>query len=369
MNSNRDPGRASRKGRGAASNPEGRFESRSSETVDDGWDSLEEPLPSLATTVTAESARSIISYNESPDLAFDRSINPYKGCEHGCIYCFARPTHAYLNLSPGLDFETKLFYKPNAAELLEKALSKRGYQPATIALGSNTDPYQPIERGLGITRSVLEVLLRFRHPVGVITKGAALIERDFDLYAELARHNLCEVGITLTTLKPELKRSLEPRAASPQARLRVMRQLTDLGVPVRVLFSPIIPFVNDSELEQVLEMAAAAGAVTASYAFLRLPWEVKDLFREWLEVHAPLKAAHVMSLVQQSRDGRDYVAAFGERMRGSGEIANMIAQRYKLSKRRFGLNREQPLLRTDLFSPPIGVVRQRSSNDRQGSLF
>ncbi|MDR3414781.1 MAG: PA0069 family radical SAM protein [Nevskia sp.] len=328
------------KGRGTSSRPPGRFESREVERVDDGWGTVEEELPPLETTVTAEPARSIISRNDSPDLSFEQSINPYKGCEHGCIYCYARPSHAYLNLSPGLDFETRLFYKPNAAELLEQELRRPGYRVGTIALGANTDPYQPIERRLEVTRSILQVLARFRHPVGVITKGA-MIERDLDLLADLARDKLVGVGITLTTLDPELKRTLEPRASSPAARLRVMRRLADAGVPVRVMFSPVIPSVNDAELERVLEAAAEAGASTASYVLLRLPYELKDLFREWLDTHLPLRAAHVMSLIQQSRGGKDNDTQFGRRMRGTGHFAELIARRFALARRRYGLDRER----------------------------
>jgi DNA repair photolyase len=327
------------KGRGAVSNPEGRFESRRREALDDGWGTIAEELPPLETTVTAEPGKSIITRNDSPDLAFSQSINPYKGCEHGCIYCYARPSHAYLNLSPGLDFETRLFYKPNAAALLDAELRRPGYRPSPIALGANTDPYQPVERRLQVTRSILEVLARFRHPVGIITKGTG-IERDLDLIADLARDRLVSVGITLTTLDPELKRTLEPRAASPAARLRTMRQLTQAGVPVRVMYSPVIPFVNDAELERVLEAAAEAGASAASYVLLRLPYEVKDLFREWLEANLPLKAAHVMSLVQQSRGGRDNQSEFGVRMRGTGAFAELIAKRFALARRRCGLDRE-----------------------------
>jgi DNA repair photolyase len=341
-----------RKGRGAVSNPAGRFESKSTEACDDGWGSLEEPLPPLETTVTEEPAKSIIATNDSPDLAFDRSINPYRGCEHGCIYCFARPSHGYLNLSAGLDFETKLFYKPNAAELLEKEFRKPGYRPAMIALGSNTDPYQPIERKLRVTRGILEVMARFRHPVGVVTKGAALIERDLDLLADLARDRLCEVGITLTTLDPGLKRTLEPRAAAPAARLRAMRMLADAGVPVRAMFSPVIPFVNDAELEKALELSAEAGASMASFTLLRLPWEVKDLFREWLNEHVPLKAAHVMSLIQQARGGKDYRAEFGARMRGEGEYVKLLEQRFRLACRRLGLNHRREGFALDRFRVP-----------------
>lgn len=334
----RDPAdRVTRKGRGAVSNADGRFESTARSAVDDGWGSIDEPPRAVETIVRAVEAKSILTRNQSPDIPFEQSINPYYGCEHGCIYCYARPSHAYWNLSPGIDFETRLFYKANAAELLDAALRKPGYRVAPIALGANTDPYQPIEREHRITRGILEVLARFRHPVGIVTKGV-LIERDLDLLADLARDGLVHVGITLTTLEPALKRTLEPRAAAPAARLRVMRQLADIGVPVRVMFSPVIPFINDAELERVLEAGAEAGAKTASYILLRLPHEVKDLFREWLEAHAPLKATHVMSLLNQSRDGKDYDAQWGTRMRGTGHFADLIAQRFRLARRRFGLD-------------------------------
>ncbi|MDB5987345.1 MAG: family radical protein [Nevskia sp.] len=354
------------KGRGAVSNPAGRFESKQARSWDDGWDLGEESLPALETTITAEPAKSIISHNDSPDIGFDRSINPYKGCEHGCIYCYARPSHGYLNLSAGLDFETKLFYKPNAAELLEREFRKPGYQPALIALGANTDPYQPIERKLGITRSILEVMARFRHPVGIVTKGAALVERDLDLLTQLARDNLVGVGVTLTTLDPALKRTLEPRAASPASRLRLMRLLADAGIPVRVMFSPVIPFINDAELEQVLEQAAAAGASYASYTFLRLPHEVKDLFREWLETHFPLKATHVMSLVEQSRGGKAYDSTFGRRMRGEGNFAELIAQRFRLARRRHGLERPARTFDLSAFRVPDA---ERTATATQLGLF
>jgi DNA repair photolyase len=345
------------KGRGTALRPPGRFESRNTLRVDDGWGGAEEELPAFKTTVTAETARSIISRNQSPDISFDQSINPYKGCEHGCIYCYARPSHAYLNLSPGLDFESKLFYKANAAELLEQELRKPGYKGSTIALGANTDPYQPIERRLEVTRSILQVLARFRHPVGIITKGA-MIERDLDLLIDLARDGLVGVGITLTTLDPELKRTLEPRASSPQARLRVMRKLSAAGIPVRVMFSPVIPCINDAELERVLEAAAQAGASTASYVLLRLPYELKELFREWLETHMPLKAAHVMSLIQQSRGGKDNDAQFGSRMRGTGQFAELIAQRFVLARRRYGLERHREPFNPAVFRVPPAVGDQ-----------
>ena len=332
-----DP-RLTQKSRGATFNPEGRFESRRSEAIDDGWGSLDEPLPPRETTVLPEAARTIITRNDSPDIPFDQSINPYRGCEHGCVYCYARPAHAYLNLSPGLDFETKLFYKPNAAELLEQELRKPGYQPSMISLGSNTDPYQPIERKLGVTRAILEVLARFRHPVGIVTKGAALMERDLELLASMARDNLVVVGISITSLQPSLKRTLEPRAAAPATRLRVIRQLAEAGVPVMVMFSPVIPFVNDSEMERVLEAGRDAGARNASYVMLRLPHEVKDLFAQWLETHVPLKAQHVLTLVEQMRGGRLNDPRFGKRMTGEGEYAAIIQQRFKLACRRLGLN-------------------------------
>ena len=327
-----------RKGRGAGSNEAGRFETRAVEKVDDGWALEPEADAPFQTVVSPVQAKSILTRNESPDIGFDQTINPYQGCEHGCIYCYARPSHGYLNLSAGLDFETRLFAKINAAAVLDAELRRRSYQPVFTMLGANTDCYQPIEKTYRITRQVLEVLARFRHPVGIITKGT-LIERDLDLLADLARDRLVTVGITLTTLESGLKRTLEPRAASPAARLKVMRQLADIGVPVRVMFSPIIPFVNDAELEAVLEAGRDHGATSASYVLLRLPHEVKDLFRGWLDTHLPLKAAHVMSLVQQMRGGRDYDAAFGTRMRGEGAFADLISQRYRLATRRLGLDR------------------------------
>jgi DNA repair photolyase len=358
------------KGRGAVSNPAGRFESQRHTHWDDGWDLSEDTLPALETIVTDEPAKSIISYNDSPDIGFDRSINPYKGCEHGCIYCYARPSHGYLNLSAGLDFETKLFYKSNAAELLDQEFRKAAYRPAVIALGANTDPYQPIERRLGITRSILEVMLRFRHPLGIITKGAALVERDLDLLAQLARENLVVVAVTLTTLQAALKRTLEPRAASPASRLRLIRTLSDAGVPVRVMFSPVIPFINDAEMEQVLEHASVAGATMASSTFLRLPHEVKDLFREWLEMHYPLKAQHVMSLVMQSRGGKAYDSSFGSRMRGEGNFAELIAQRFRLAKRRYGLESTRHSFNLSAFRiPESGSDSDSVPGAKQLSLF
>ena len=339
------------KGRGTVLRPPGRFESRHGERVDDGWGTLEEELPPFETIVAAEPARSIITRNDSPDIAFSQSINPYRGCEHGCIYCYARPSHSYLNLSPGIDFETRLFYKANAAESLERELRKPGYVVDPISLGANTDPYQPIERDLKVTRSILEVLARFRHPVGIITKGSGL-ERDLELLCDLARDQLVGVGITITTLDPALKRTLEPRASAPAARLRLMRRLTKAGIPVRVMFSPVIPFVNDAELERVLEAAADAGASTASYVLLRLPYELKELFRQWLDAHLPLRAAHVMSLIQQSRGGRDNDPEFGSRMRGTGPFAALIAKRFALARKRFGLDGGDEVFNTAAFHVP-----------------
>lgn len=327
------------KGRGAVSTLEGRFESEARESVHDGWDLPEEEAPPLPTVVSAETARSIITRNQSPDLPFEQSVNPYRGCEHGCIYCYARPSHAYLNLSPGLDFETRLFYKRNAAELLERELSRPGYRCSVISLGSNTDAYQPIEREHRVTRALLEVMLRYRQPVWLITKST-LVERDLDLLAEMARLNLVSTAVSVTSLDDRLKRTLEPRTASPAARLRTIERLAAAGIPVSVMFSPVIPYVNDADMEAVLKQAADAGARSARYVFLRLPHELAPLFREWLDVHYPQRAAHVMSLVQQSRGGKDYDADFATRMQGQGEYAQVIEQRFRLACRRLGLDRD-----------------------------
>jgi DNA repair photolyase len=341
------------KGRGATINPPGRFATQRHEAVEDGWES--EPVPdSLATEVRPETARSVISRNDSPDIPFSQSINPYRGCEHGCIYCYARPSHAYVDLSPGIDFETRLFYKAGAAELLRAELSRPGYRCQVIMLGANTDPYQPVEKRLRVTRAILEVLLQFRHPVSIVTKGA-LVLRDLELLQELARLNLAQVTVSLTTLDDELKRTLEPRTASPRARLRVITALARAGVPVGVLAAPMIPAVNDAELEQLLEAAAAAGATSAGYVLLRLPHEVKDLFRAWLDEHLPLRAAHVMSLVQQARGGRDNDPRFGQRMRGTGPWAEMLRARFALASSRLGLDaRRAAPLDTTQFRPPRG---------------
>ena len=328
---------AARTGRGAVSNPAGRFESLRAETADDGWGILEEELPPFATTVTPEPSRTIISRNKSPDIPFDQSINPYKGCEHGCIYCYARPSHAYLNLSPGLDFETKLFYKPQAAQLLEAELSAPGYVCSPITIGANTDPYQPIEKEYRITRSIIEVLAKHQHPFSIITKGS-LIERDVDVLAALAQKNLVNVFISVTTLSNEVKRTLEPRAASPAARIRAIRTLSAAGIPVGVMVAPIVPVITDSELERILEAAAKAGARTAGYVVLRLPHELNGLFREWLDHHEPLKAQHVLNRLNALHGGRDYDSSWGRRQSGQGEYASVLRQRFTNACARYGLN-------------------------------
>jgi DNA repair photolyase len=348
------PGRpVIRTGRGAVSNPEGRFESIRGQAVDDGWGSLDEPLPPLDTTVRPDPARSIISRNQSPDIPFNQSINPYRGCEHGCIYCYARPSHGYLNLSPGLDFETRLFYKQDAARLLEAELAARSYRCSPITIGANTDPYQPIEREYRVTRSIIEVLARYRHPFSIITKSS-LIERDVDLLAPLAKDNLVLALVSVTTLSGELKRTLEPRTASPAARLRAIATLASAGVPVGVMVAPVIPVLTDAELEKILAAAAQAGARSAGYVLLRLPYEVKDLFREWLQAHEPLKAQHVMSRMQAMRGGRDYDSAWGVRQRGEGEYARLLNMRFEAACRKCGLRTgERFVHNTALFQPPV----------------
>jgi DNA repair photolyase len=340
------------KSRGALSNPAGRFDSTTRATVDDGWYAEEVP-ESVNETVLPDRARSVITTNDSPDVGFDQSINPYRGCAHGCVYCFARPTHAYLDLSPGLDFETKLFYKADAVELLEKELGKRGYVCKPIALGINTDGYQPLEKKLEVTRGILKVLARTRHPVTIVTKSA-LVVRDLDLLADLARDGLVSVMVSVTSLENDIKRTLEPRTASPQARLRVIEALAQAGVPVGVLVAPVIPAITDHEMEDILAAAKDAGASSAGYVLLRLPYEVKDLFREWLAEHYPDRAKHVMSLINQARGGKDYDSQFGVRMRGTGAYAELLRTRFELAKRKLGLddaeNRHQ--LSTALFTPP-----------------
>ena len=347
------------KGRGAVSNPPGRFERTPSVAVHDGWERPADdfPSPDPGTTFLPDQTRNIIATNRSPDIPFSQSINPYKGCEHGCIYCYARPTHAYLDLSPGLDFETKIFYKTDPAKRLREALDKPGYQCRTLAMGTNTDPYQPGEKRLLVTRRVLETLLDYRHPVTIVTKGS-LILRDLDVLRELAAQNLASVAVSVTTLDNSLKTKLEPRTASPAARLRMVRELHGAGVPVGVMMAPVIPAINDSEIEAVVAQAAEAGASFVGYVMLRLPYEVKDLFVEWLAEHYPLKAEHVMNRVRDLRGGKAYEAQWGVRMRGQGVYADLIARRFEIARRKNGLDASRrPALRTDRF------------RRRQGELF
>lgn len=339
-----------RRGRGAVSNPHARYEPIAKERFDDGWDFAEESGP-LETEVTLERPRVIITKNDSPDVGFDQSINPYRGCEHGCAYCFARPTHAFQGLSPGLDFETKLFAKPNAAELLEKELSKPGYVPKVIAMGTNTDPYQPIEKRFRITRGILEVLNRANHPVGLLTKSA-LVTRDIDILAPMADRKLAKVALSVTTLDPRLARKMEPRAASPAKRLEAIRRLSEAGIPVSVLVAPIVPGINEHEIEDILQACYAAGAREAGYVLLRLPHEIKDIMRDWLSEHYPDKLKHVLSLVQDTRGGKLYDSAWGKRQTGIGPYAWMIGRRFETASGRFGFNKMPRALRTDLFTAP-----------------
>ena len=335
-----------RKGRGAVGNATGRFEQEVRVATDDGWGSADEdPLP-LDTTFTKDTARTVIARNDSPDIPFDRSINPYRGCEHGCIYCFARPTHAFLGLSPGLDFESRIFVKEDAAALLRAELSKPSYRCETIALGANTDPYQPAERKFGITRSVLEVLREFRHPVGVVTKSA-LVQRDIDILAEMARERLVVVSISVTTLDRVLARKMEPRAATPERRLETIAALTAAGIPVSVLSSPMIPALNDMEMERILEAAAERGATAAGYVLLRVPLEIKGLVEEWLDTHFPNKTKHVMSLLRDTHGGKEYNSQFGTRMSGSGPYAQMLRLRFERACHRLKLNERRGPWRLD----------------------
>jgi len=324
------------RGRGARTNATGRYESETREAFDDGWTPDDVEPVQLTTTVTPEKAKVIITHNDSPDVGFSASINPYRGCEHGCIYCYARPAHAYMGLSPGLDFESKLFFKPHAAELLERELSKPRYVPEVIHIGGNTDPYQPQERRLRVTRQVIEVLSRFNHPFSVITKSA-LILRDLDLLAPMAEKNLVRVAVSITSLDRKLARSMEPRAATPEKRIDAVRRLSDAGVPVIAMFAPAIPGLNDHEMEAVLERAAQAGAKGAGYVALRLPMEIKDLFKEWLVTDHPDRASRVMSLVRQIRGGKDYDSQWGKRMKGEGPIAALMSRRFAVAKARYGL--------------------------------
>ncbi|WP_170477649.1 PA0069 family radical SAM protein [Ruegeria arenilitoris] len=337
-------------GRGTASNQAGRFERYTTTAVREDC-SIEEDLPTLRTEVRDETARSLITYNRSPDLPFDRSINPYRGCEHGCVYCFARPSHAYLGLSPGLDFETRLIARPNAASILRKELSRRSYKVSTIALGTNTDPYQPIEKSREITRRCLEVLNEFRHPIGIVTKGT-LVERDLDIIAPMAQSGLVRVGISLTTLDSDLSRQMEPRAPSPQRRLKMIERLSRAGIPVRVMTSPVIPGLTDHELEKLLEAGRDAGADAASWIMLRLPREVSELWQQWLQEHVPGSACKVMARLREMHGGKDYDPRWGHRMKGEGEYAEVISQRFSMTCKRLGIKVKSSPLRCDLFSVP-----------------
>jgi DNA repair photolyase len=347
-----------RRGRGTLSNASGRYEPIARIAFDDGWQSLEQ-LPPFQTTVTVDSTRKIITRNESPDISFDRSINPYRGCEHGCVYCFARPTHAFLGLSAGLDFESKLFVKPEAPHLLERELSQPGYQPRTIAIGTNTDPYQPIERKYQVMRGILEVLERAGHPVGIVTKSA-LILRDLDILTRLAERNLVKVALSVTTLDATLARTMEPRAATPGRRLETLRQLAAAGVPTSVMVAPVIPAINDADIERILDAAALAGVKGAGYVLLRLPLEVRDLFVEWLKANYPDRAAHVMTLIRGMRGGKDYDSTFGRRMKGSGPYAWMIGRRFETACDKRGLNKEKTVLATEHFRAPRPRAQQLS---------
>ena len=356
------------RGRGATLNPKVRFDALGASPFDDGWDTLEAfaELPKLATTLTRDASRSVISWNTSPDIGFDRALNPYRGCEHGCIYCYARPTHAYLGLSPGLDFETKLTFKPDVAELLEKELRKPGYSARTMALGSNTDPYQPVERTLKLTRSVLEVLDRFNHPVGIVTKSAGVL-RDLDILSSMASRNLARVYLSVTTLDDKLARIMEPRAAAPQRRLQAIAELTRAGVPTGVLAAPMIPGLNDAEMERILEASARAGARHAGYVLLRLPHELRQMFEDWLQTHMPDRAGHVLSLIRETRSGALNDARFHHRFSGQGVYADLLLRRFARAARQWGLDEAREGLDCTRFSVPQGA--KRGLAETQMSLF
>jgi DNA repair photolyase len=352
-----------RKGRGAVTNPAVRYEATRTEAWDDGWGTLAAEfadLPPLPTELIREKAKSALSYNDSPDIGFDRSLNPYRGCEHGCVYCYARPAHAYVGMSPGLDFETRLLFKPDLPELLAKELSKPGYAPKPVALGANTDPYQPVERTLGITRRTLEVLERFGHPVTIVTKGAGVV-RDLDILQRMAARNLVHVCLSVTTLDLKLARLMEPRAASPLKRLEAISVLARAGVPVGVLAAPMIPGLNDAEMERILEMSARAGAGHAGYVLLRLPLEIREMFEAWLRQHHPERAQRVLALVRETRGGQLYDSRFGQRQTGTGPYAELLSQRFKVALRRFGLDgrgRMSAGLDCGQFSVPNAAPRQ-----------
>jgi len=350
--------RERRRGRGAQSNASGRYEAEARLAFDDGWQSLDD-LPPFQTTISVDSARKVITRNDSPDIGFDRSINPYRGCEHGCVYCFARPTHAYLGLSPGLDFESKLFAKPDAPLLLEKELGAPDYEPRTIAIGTNTDPYQPIERERKIMRGILEVLERAGHPVGIVTKSA-LIVRDADILARMAKRNLAKVAISVTTLDPRLARTMEPRAPSPPKRLEALRRLSQAGIPTTVMVAPVIPALNDAEIERILDAAAHAGVKEAAYVLLRLPLEVRDLFREWLMANYPDRNRHVFTLIRDMRGGRDYDSQWGTRMKGTGPMAWTIGRRFEIACEKLLLNKRRSKLSAEHFVRPMRSGEQLS---------
>ena len=349
-----------RRGRGAQSNASGRYEPLARVAFDDGWRTLDD-LPPFKTQVQEDATRKILTRNDSPDIGFDRSINPYRGCEHGCIYCFARPTHAYLGLSPGLDFESRLFVKPEAADLLAKELAAPSYQPKVIAIGTNTDPYQPIERRYQVMRRILEVLDRTGHPVGIVTKSA-LVARDIDILARMAERKLVKVALSVTTLDPALARAMEPRAATPARRLETLRLLSQAGIPTSVMVAPVIPALNDMEMERILDAAQAAGVKEAGYVLLRLPLEVRDLFREWLMANYPDRYRHVFTLIRDMRGGRDYDSQWGTRMKGTGPMAWMIGRRFEIACEKLGLNKRRSRLTTDHFARP-------KRNGDQLSLF
>jgi DNA repair photolyase len=347
-----------RRGRGAQSNASGRYEAEARVVFDDGWQSLDE-LPAFKTTVETDTARKVITRNDSPDIGFDRSINPYRGCEHGCVYCFARPTHAYLGLSPGLDFESRLYAKPDAPAMLAKELAAPDYEPRMIAIGTNTDPYQPIERESKIMRGILEVLEQAGHPVGIVTKSS-LVTRDIDILSRMAKRNLAKVAISVTSLDPQLARTMEPRAPTPSRRLEALKRLSDAGIPTTVMVAPVIPALNDSEIERILDAAAHAGVKEASYVLLRLPLEVRDLFREWLMANYPDRYRHVFTLIRDMRGGRDYDSQWGTRMKGTGPMAWMIGRRFEIACEKLGLNKRRSKLTTDHFVKPKGSGQQLS---------
>ncbi len=351
-------GERRRRGRAAGINPAGRFEALRRDVFDDGWDTIED-LPPFKTEVQMEKPRTIITRNESPDISFERSINPYRGCEHGCVYCFARPTHGYMGLSAGLDFESKLFAKPDAAKLLERELAKEGYQAKTIAIGTNTDPYQPVEKQYRIMREILEVLEAHDHPVGIVTKSA-LVTRDIDILSRMAEKGLAKVALSITTLDRTLSRTMEPRAATPTRRLEAMKALGEAGIPTSVMVAPVIPGLNDHEVERILDSAHSVGAREAGYIILRLPLEVSPIFKDWLLRHYPDRYRHVLSLVRSMRDGKDYDSSWGSRMKGTGPYAWQIGRRFEIAARRLGLNKAKRALRTDLFKPPARAGEQLS---------